>query len=149
MLHQILYVSVETHSLTKEDLTELLGQSRKKNAKLGVTGILIYYKKHFLQILEGEKEVVFDLFREIRNDKRHLSVILVYDQPVKEHSFRDWTMGFLDLNGVDNSKLEGFSQFLEKGFSMPLGAHHLTMVQQLLMEFKQCLDTGSREKFHL
>ena len=59
-MHQILYVSVETHRFTKDDLKALLNQSREKNLKLGITGILIYYKKHFFQILEGEKDKIFD-----------------------------------------------------------------------------------------
>ena len=71
MLHQLLYVSVETHPYTEKDLAALLEQSRSKNKKLGITGMLLYYKKHFLQVLEGEKDVVFELFRVIRKDQRH------------------------------------------------------------------------------
>jgi len=110
-MHQILYVSVETHHHSREDLEALLKQSRDKNAKLGITGILIYYKKHFFQILEGEKDVIFELFRTIRKDNRHFSVILVWDQEVLERSFKDWSMAFVNLNEIDKSKLTNFSDF--------------------------------------
>ena len=89
MLHQLLYVSVEKHTHTKEGLAVLLNKSRENNAKLGITGILIYYKKHFFQVLEGEKGAIFGLFQTIRKDERHSSVILVFDQPIEERSFKD------------------------------------------------------------
>jgi hypothetical protein len=139
MLHQLLYVSVEKHPYTKEDLTALLNQSREKNAKLGITGILLYYKKHFFQVLEGEKEAVFNLYQTIRKDQRHSSVILVFDQPIQERGFRDWTMAFVNINEIDKSKLKGFSDFLEKGFAKEITEQHLTVAQQLLLEFKSTL----------
>ena len=138
-MHQILYVSVETHHHSREDLEALLKQSRDKNAKLGITGILIYYKKHFFQILEGEKDVIFELFRTIRKDNRHFSVILVWDQEVLERSFKDWSMAFVNLNEIDKSKLTNFSDFLEKGFTTEITEQHLTLAQKLLLEFKSSL----------
>jgi hypothetical protein len=139
MLHQLLYVSVETSPYTKEELVSLLKQSRKKNTTLGVTGILLYYKKHFFQVLEGEKDVIFDLFRMIREDERHTSVILMHDQPITERNFKDWTMAFIDLNEIDKRQLEGFSGFLDKSFTSEIGQEHLTLAQELLLKFKNSL----------
>jgi len=139
MLHQLLYVSVQTHPPTKEELVALLEQSREKNAELGITGILIYYKKHFFQALEGEKDAIFKLFRTIRADKRHFSVILVFDQPIDQRSFSDWKMAFINLNEIDKSELEGFSDFLEKGFASSITEQHLTFAQKLLLKFKSSL----------
>jgi hypothetical protein len=138
-MHQLLYVSVENHPFSKQDIADLLKQSREKNAKLGVTGILLYYKKHFFQVLEGEKDVIFELFSTIRKDQRHMSVILVWDQSVSERSFKDWTMAFLNLNEIDKSKLLGYSQFLEKGFTSEITQGHLTFAQELLLKFKSSL----------
>ena len=139
MLRQLLYVSVETHPYTKEQLTDLLKKSRVKNAKLGITGILLFYKKHFFQVLEGEKEDIFKLFRTIRADERHTSVILVHDQPISQRSFGDWTMAFVDINKLDKSEIEGFSDFLEKGFTSAITPEHLTLAQKLLLKFKNSL----------
>ena len=138
-MHQLLYVSVETKPYKEEELEELLRQSREKNSKLGVTGILLYYKKHFFQVLEGERNTIFDLFRTIRKDERHLSVILVHDQEVSERSFKDWSMAFINLNEIDKSKLKGFSEFLEKGFTSEITQQHLTLAQKLLVDFKNSL----------
>lgn len=139
MLHQLFYVSVETHPLNEQDVEELLKKSREKNAELGITGILIYYKRHFLQILEGEKDNVFKLFFTIKSDQRHASVILIWDQPVEKRSFKDWTMAFLNLNKVDKSELAGFSEFLEKGFTTEITQEHLTMAEKLMVKFENYL----------
>lgn len=144
MLQQLLYVSVETHPLSDDDLAGLLKQSRHNNERLGITGILIYYKRHFFQVLEGEKEKVFELFNKIKTDQRHISVILVWDQEVSERSFKDWTMAFLNLNEIDKSQLEGFSDFLEKNFTTEITKQHLTIAEQLLVKFKDSL-TGVKK----
>lgn len=139
-MHQILYVSIETHPNTREELRALLKQSREKNARLGLTGILIYYKKHFFQVLEGEKDAVFALYRTIREDKRHSSVILVWDQPIEKRSFHEWSMAFLDLDKIDKSQLESYSDFLEKGFTSEITDKHLTIAEELLLKFKSFLE---------
>jgi len=38
----------------------LLAQSREKNASLGITGLLVYGKREFIQLLEGNKKDIFD-----------------------------------------------------------------------------------------
>jgi hypothetical protein len=139
MLHQLLYVSVETSPYTKDELISLLKQSREKNARLGVTGILLYFKKHFFQVLEGEKDVIFDLFRLIKQDERHTSVILMHDQTLEERHFKDWTMAFINLNEIDKCHLEGFSGFLEKDFTCKISQQHLTLAEELLLKFKSSL----------
>ncbi|MDD3374356.1 MAG: BLUF domain-containing protein [Candidatus Omnitrophica bacterium] len=139
MFHQLLYVSVESHPYTQQELANLLDQSRKNNQILNITGMLVYYKKHFLQILEGEKEVVLNLFQKIRKDNRHLSVILFWDEPVQERSFSDWTMAFVDLNQASyRQKLKGFSTFLKQGFG-EISDKNLTTAQKLLEECKSLL----------
>lgn len=136
MLHELLYVSVETHPHTREDLIALLKESREKNARLDVTGILLYYKSHFFQALEGEKDAIFKLFNTIRTDQRHASVIMFWDKPIKKRGFKDWPMAFLDLNEMDKSELTGFSDFLEKGFTSEITDKHLTAAQELLLKCK-------------
>jgi len=138
-LHQLLYVSVEARRQSEEDLVSLLEQSRANNEISGVTGMLVYYKRHFLQILEGDKETAFDLFGKIRKDERHGSVILFWDQAIEKRSFDRWTMAFVNLNTVDPARLHGFSEFLKKGFQ-ELSDENLTTAQKLLVQCKDFLN---------
>jgi len=139
MLHELLYVSVETHPHSHEDLVALLQQSHVNNEKMGVTGILLYFRKHFLQVLEGEKDTVFELLRTIRKDERHASVIMVWDQPIEKRNFADWTMAFVNLNEMDHQRLKGFSDFLNKGFG-DIRDQDLNIAQKLLLTCRKMLD---------
>ena len=57
MFH-LVYASSALQPFTKPELQALLEQARQKNAKLGVTGMLLYKDGNFMQVLEGEKETV-------------------------------------------------------------------------------------------
>jgi len=145
MLHELLYVSVETYPLTKQEVTALLEKSRKKNDKLGVTGILVAYKKHFLQVLEGERDTIFELFDTIRKDERHASVIIFWDSPIQERGFQDWTMAFLDFNEMDKSEFQDFSDLVKKGVSSDITEDHLSVIKKLLLECVNLLSNKKRK----
>jgi len=115
-------------------LLALLEQSRAKNAKLDITGILVCYKKHFLQVLEGERETIFDLFKTIREDERHTSVITCWDNPISKREFKDWTMAFVNFNDMDKSQVKGYSSLLEKGFTTEITDDQLSVIKKILLE---------------
>lgn len=93
-MHRIIYFSSATHFFNLEELDSLLLKSRMKNSANGITGLLIYIDGDFIQILEGKKETVQNLFNLIKLDKRHSTVISVFDQQVPGRMFENWAMGF-------------------------------------------------------
>ncbi len=112
MTHELIYVSLANWKLSPDELLALLLQSREKNARLDITGLLVYHDQEFMQLLEGEKDVIFTLYDTIVGDKRHSQVHLLWDGPIAARSFRDWSMAFLDLD-----KITGYSRFLQDGQS--------------------------------
>ena len=111
VVYSLAYASEASAELTVPDLLELLRRSREKNAALGVTGILLYRYGTFLQLLEGPRERVDELYATISDDPRHhaVSTVLVEDRP--ERRFPDWKMGFGDVDG-DFGDVEGFTDVL-------------------------------------
>ena len=95
-----------------------------------------------MQILEGEKQVIFDLLDTIKADDRHQSLYLVYDGDVQERNFNNWTMAFADLDSVNKSKLEGVSEFLKKGFTHELLREKPSYTTVLIDSFKKSLPAG-------
>lgn len=93
-MHRIIYFSSATHFFNLEELDSLLLKSRIRNLANGITGLLIYIDGDFIQILEGEKEKVQNLFNLIKLDKRHSTVISVFNQKVPKRMFENWAMGF-------------------------------------------------------
>jgi hypothetical protein len=93
----LVYVSTAARPFSSAELERLLRTSRENNARLGITGMLLYEGGTFIQQLEGEEAVVRGLFQTIRDDTRHRDVTLIHAGPA-ERRFSEWTMGYRDLN---------------------------------------------------
>lgn len=93
---ELAYTSTTTRSYTAEDLKDILTTSRANNAKAGITGILLYRRSTVMQLLEGEPEAVHALYAKLQLDPRHHSLVLLYDRPIAQRAFGQWTMGFED-----------------------------------------------------
>jgi hypothetical protein len=73
LIHCI-YASAVSRDFETEELEELLQVARENNAKLGLTGMLLYAEGSFFQVLEGPADVVDALYVKIKRDKRHDNV---------------------------------------------------------------------------
>lgn len=114
-LHELVYVSLATREMSIDDLTALLEESRENNARLGITGLLVYHRREFMQVLEGSRAEIFALYETICGDERNRQNHLMWDGPVTQRSFADWSMAFLT---PDDMPLEGnpaYSTFLQAG----------------------------------
>lgn len=111
MFYSLAYESQASVPLTAPDLLDLLTRSRAKNAVLGVTGILLYRQGTFLQVLEGSRAEVDELYATIAGDPRHHGVSTVLAEDRRARRFPDWTMGFADVDG-DFGDVDGFNDVL-------------------------------------
>jgi Sensors of blue-light using FAD len=101
MLVQCLYASRPAESLGPAQIESILDQSRRNNPRLGVTGILCFTSDVFIQVLEGGRDEVCELFNGIVRDDRHRDVrILVYEE-ISERKFGNWTMGQVDISRIN------------------------------------------------
>lgn len=87
--------------LTEEDLYDILTTSREYNKGNSITGCLLCHNKEFLQILEGDKEVIEDLFHKIENDHRNTHVTLIDFREAKERMYPDWYMAYHEFKNQD------------------------------------------------
>lgn len=101
MIHELIYHSKESKPLSDEALAILLEKSRIKNKTLDITGCLIYHEQKFIQILEGEKEILLKLYEAIQQDTRHQNVTLVDIFPKKERLFSQWNMYYHNLDNPE------------------------------------------------
>lgn len=101
---ELIYYSIASPSLTKADVLTILDISQKNNSDTGITGCMLYYNDAFLQILEGDPEVVESLYSKIEQDRRHYNVKLVFKDNIQQRLFKDWSMGFRDLANDDNDE---------------------------------------------
>ncbi len=92
-----------------------------------------------MQILEGEKDTIFKLLDKIKKDERHQSLKLIYDNGIDSRSFSKWSMAFTNFESINKSQLEGYSRFLEEGFTDELLKEEPSDAIKLFNAFKKVL----------
>lgn len=96
--HALIYVSrsnsnVHDHSAS-DVIRNILTQSRAKNARLGVTGALLFSEGYFCQVLEGERAALEEIFSAIEIDPRHRDITLLTFRPATPRRFPAWSMAY-------------------------------------------------------
>jgi hypothetical protein len=71
-------------------------QAIRKNKSIGITGVLYHDSRQFFQKIEGEPDVVTDLFAQIEADERHRDVIVLYRCAIPERRFAQWSLKVVD-----------------------------------------------------
>lgn len=132
----LIYASSATEMLTEPALLEILEKAREKNARLGITGMLLYRGGNFLQVLEGEDESVRELYKVIRQDQRHKRVMLIAERPVSERNFAEWKMAFVNLQSVKPEDVPGYSEYLNVNFTGETFSNNPTFAHRLLRIFR-------------
>ncbi len=93
MLAQLVYVSKRKAKCTEEEINNILAACKRNNPNLGITGVLLYSRDKFIQLVEGENKTIMSLYDKIRDDSRHENCVMVSLSPIKEKSFPSWHMG--------------------------------------------------------
>ena len=133
MLFQIVYVSSTRGLLSRAELQDLLHHSNASNARLGITGMLLYKDGNVMQVLEGEEKSVRTLFAKISLDPRHSGVLTLLEGPLPARNFGGWSMGFRDLQSPEARAIPGYSEFLNTPLTETLSP---SQSQKLLSFFK-------------
>jgi len=136
MLHHIAYVSTAVHLMSTDELTEILDQARAINQDAGVTGLLLYKDRSFVQVLEGEESTVREIYGRILVDPRHTRVTTLFDEPLARRDFGDWSMGFVRPSDEELAGVEGYSHFLERDYPLRDFLADLTRAKKLLLHFR-------------
>ena len=110
MLVRLLYASRAKANMTQEVIDQILAVSRKENPSKGITGLLCHSGDIFMQVLEGGREAVSQLYARIAADPRHDDVVLLVYEEITERRFAGWTMGQVNLSRVNPSILLKYSE---------------------------------------
>ena len=142
MLVRCVYASRAKTPVSGDLFEGILEQSRKNNATKGITGLLCFTKDIFVQVLEGGRDEVCDLFNVIIGDERHHDVRLLVYEEIEERLFSRWTMGQVNVEAVNPALLLKYSERAGLDpFKMP---GHATLA--LLMELAKSGSIISRDR---
>ena len=137
------YISDAVGVHSEKEMEDLLRVCRKNNKKLNVTGMLLYAENKFLQILEGDPEVVYALFEKIEQDPRHDNTTIMDTDLVEERSFNDWSMGFHRTDPKDLGDIsEGYVEMFQgEKLAIKNCANKNICVHILLSAFKRIIES--------
>ena len=132
MLVRCLYASRAAADASAAILDEILAQSRRNNPAKGITGMLCVSNNVFIQVLEGGRDEVCDLYNAIVRDPRHENVrLLAYDE-ITERRFGAWTMGQVNLAKVNPALLLKYFRRAELDPFDASGAATLALLGELV-----------------
>lgn len=87
--------------MTCEDLEAIARTSRQRNIERDITGILLCRDGSALQILEGEKDAVLELYEIIAKDSRISNALVLIKRMSSQREFPDWSMGFKNASASE------------------------------------------------
>lgn len=110
-------------------------QSRKKNRTLDITGLLLFDRPFFLQIIEGPTDSINQLIADILADERHRDVDIIYvNEELADREFARWNMGCKILG---NGLPEEYRALDERAkHVLRKGKPHGETARQLLLDFR-------------
>lgn len=103
-MYYTVYVSTATELFTTSQLQSLVEKCNQNNTKLNITGMLLYNEGNFIQVLEGEKQIILDLYKIIEKDQRHNGMLKLSEGELEQRNFPDWSMGFKVISAIEYSK---------------------------------------------
>ena len=106
-MKQIVYASFAV-STDHETVESILRVSKENNKNLNVTGLLILYGGVYLQLLEGDRSVVEELFNKIESDKRHSKVVILHENEsdTEARLCPNWSMEFKDFGDGESQHVD-------------------------------------------
>lgn len=114
VLTQYLYISTAP-TLPREEVDSILAASARNNPARGITGLLLFNGRNFLQLLEGEEGEVAALMDTIIADPRHSGVSVLDRRTIIARACPDWAMNRVIIAESIGSRREMLERDLPRG----------------------------------
>lgn len=138
-LWRVVYVSQAVAAFEPEPgLDAILEVSRSRNAARGITGVLVYHGGCFIQVLEGRRIGVHEIYASIQADPRHHGITTLVDTVAGERQFGDWSMARLRIDQRRTYHLEEL-QHLVAAYHGGTAESETGLLASLLLEFRHQL----------
>jgi class 3 adenylate cyclase len=109
------YMSRFARPLSRDEIGQIGVHAVRRNAKDGITGVLLTLGSVFFQIFEGEDDAIDDLYARVTRDDRHTDIICLRTEPeVSQRLFPDWSMNVFDLDHLGGEVVEPLKLVLDR-----------------------------------
>ncbi|MGC6432298.1 MAG: BLUF domain-containing protein [Jejuia sp.] len=132
MLKTICYISNSTESDSIENIKKMYSKAKTNNAQNNISGILIYHKGNYLQVLEGTHKDVDETYNRISKDHRHKNLIKVINTDTEYRIFEEYNFGFTIVR--DSSEFKELKAYLNwlKNANHKITNELITMVENFI-----------------
>jgi hypothetical protein len=131
--NRLIYTSQATNPLSRRELLDLLHEARAYNSIDSIHGFLYYKDEFIFQVIEGETQLVNNLFDRIKKDKRHTNVKIISNNLINDYLFARWSMSCIEFSNPKLSLIPGISIELDAKESIDLLITNLPEVSSLLI----------------
>jgi hypothetical protein len=97
-LFRIVYVSTARPGLAEEDIEAILNASQSNNEERYVSGYLVHNGVNFMQLIEGPRAEVDEIYRRILADPRHTGAVRILAEWCRERAFPEWSMNYFRVD---------------------------------------------------
>ncbi len=94
MNYQLMYHSVAKADISSDEINAIREIAKANNKDKNITGCLLYHNAQFLQLLEGNKADVENLFKKISEDGRHSQITRLFEEETEVPLFKKSPMAF-------------------------------------------------------
>ena len=108
-LVRLIYASTIGDNFKPSDIESILNSARKNNKQYGITGMLCFNSRYFLQCLEGSRTAVNNCFSLIQTDTRHNAIMLLSYTEIEQRAFSSWEMGYVSEKAITKRSVLQFS----------------------------------------
>ncbi|WP_204345657.1 BLUF domain-containing protein [Psychroserpens algicola] len=112
MSYSVIYQSKAKADFTIAQIDTMLLKAKQFNKTHNITGCIIYNNNRFIQIIEGAKADITNLYAKIKSDHRHENVITLVETSTYDTLWNDWSMAFYKFTG-DTTKDQHNHMLLE------------------------------------
>lgn len=103
-LFRLIYVSTARSGLTDTDMLSVLNTSQSNNEERHITGYLAHNGESFMQLIEGPRAEVEDIFGRILKDDRHSGVVRILAERSGTRAFPLWSMNYFRVDKDGQSR---------------------------------------------
>jgi Sensors of blue-light using FAD len=100
MYFRLLYISTSRGVQSCDVIEAMVTKAQQRNRVNGLTGLLLYDGRRFLQYLEGEESEVWKTYSRIKSDPRHFGLVILRERHGEVRQFDNWDMAIRFSNDI-------------------------------------------------
>lgn len=98
--HSLLYISTVSRDLDVSSIKSILKHAVESNIRSHISGFLLFSNNNFIQLLEGDEQVVTSTYQRIITDSRHDNIIVLLREQISQRNFYGYQSAFKSFDNI-------------------------------------------------